>query len=409
MRDVLTFILAGGKGERLLPLTRDRAKPAVPFGGHYRIIDFALSSCVHSNLRRIFILTQYKSLSLEEHVRDGWTVLSPTLDEFLQTVPPQQRTGSDWYLGTADAIHQNWYCVERFAMEHGSPSAILILAGDHVYKMDYRAMIDFHRAKDADATVAVLRLHRDEVRAKLGELVIDADSRAVAFEEKPMRPTGMPGEPDFCLASLGIYAFKPGVLRDELDRDAGTVASHHDFGRNVLPAMIGRRRVYAFPFELGNRNTGVYWRDVGTIDAYFDAHMDLVGAMPRFDLYDRSWPIHTVHRPKPPAKIVRGDGDATGVAFDSLVSSGAIVSGGTVVRSILSPGVVVQSGAHVEESVLLDRVVIGRGARVRRAILDKRAVVADDATIGYDAQADAEQFSLSEAGIVVVPKSTFPH
>ena len=312
MREVLTFILAGGRGERLHPLTRDRAKPAVPFGGHYRIIDFALSSCVHSNLRRIFILTQYKSLSLEEHIRDGWTVLSPALDEFLQTIPPQQRTRTDWYLGTADAIHQNLYCIERYAMEHDEPSAVLILAGDHVYKMDYRVMMDFHREKDADVTVAVLRLHRDEVRAKLGELVVDADSRAVAFEEKPLRPTGMPGEPDYCLASLGIYAFRPDVLRDELDRDAGDATSNHDFGRNLLPAMIGRRRVYAFPFELGNRNTGVYWRDVGTLDSYYDAHMDLVGVVPRFDLYDRSWPIHTVNRPKPPAKIVRGDGDATG-------------------------------------------------------------------------------------------------
>jgi len=407
MREVLTFILAGGRGERLHPLTRDRAKPAVPFGGHYRIIDFALSSCAHSNLRRIFILTQYKSLSLEEHIRDGWTVLSPALDEFLQTVPPQQRTGADWYLGTADAIHQNWYCVERFAMEHGLPTAILILAGDHVYKMDYRVMMDFHREKDADVTVAVLRLHRDEVRAKLGELVVDSDARAVAFEEKPLRPTGMPGEPDYCLASLGIYAFRPDVLRDELDRDASLETSNHDFGRNLLPAMIGRRRVYAFPFELGNRNTEVYWRDVGTLDSYFDAHMDLVGVVPRFDLYDRTWPIHTVNRPRPPAKIVRGEGDTTGAAFDSLVASGAIISGGNVVRSVLSPGVVVKSGAHVEESVLLDRVVVGRGARVRRAILDKRVALADGASIGYDHEADAKLYTVSDGGITVVPKSPF--
>ncbi len=407
MRDILTFILAGGRGERLHPLTRDRAKPAVPFGGHYRIIDFALSSCVHSDLRRIFILTQYKSLSLEEHIRDGWTVLSPALDEFLQTIPPQQRTRTDWYLGTADAIHQNWYCVDRFAMEHGSPSAILILAGDHVYKMDYRAMMDFHREKDADVTVAVLRLHHDEVRAKLGALVVDEDSRAVAFEEKPLRPTGMPGSPDHCLASLGIYAFRPEVLRDELDRDAGDDASNHDFGRNLLPAMIGRRRVYAFPFELGNRNTGVYWRDVGTIDSYWEAHMDLVGVVPRFDLHDRSWPIHTVNRPRPPAKIVRGEGDVPGAAFDSLVSSGAIISGGTVVRSVLSPGVVVQSGAHVEESVLLDRVTIGRGARIRRTIIDKRVSVPPGATIGYDRAADEKAYTVTESGITVVPKDPF--
>jgi glucose-1-phosphate adenylyltransferase len=334
-------------------------------------------------------------------------VLSPALDEFLQTIPPQQRTRTDWYLGTADAIHQNWYCVDRFAMEHGSPSAILILAGDHVYKMDYRAMMDFHREKDADVTVAVLRLHHDEVRAKLGALVVDADSRAVAFEEKPLRPTGMPGSPDHCLASLGIYAFRPDVLRDELDRDAGDDASNHDFGRNLLPAMIGRRRVYAFPFELGNRNTGVYWRDVGTIDSYWEAHMDLVGVVPRFDLHDRSWPIHTVNRPRPPAKIVRGEGDVPGAAFDSLVSSGAIISGGTVIRSVLSPGVVVQSGAHIEESVLLDRVTIGRGARIRRTIIDKRVSVPPGATIGYDRAADEKAYTVTESGITVVPKDPF--
>jgi glucose-1-phosphate adenylyltransferase len=407
MHDVLTFVLAGGRGERLLPLTRDRAKPAVPFAGHYRIIDFALSSCVHSGLRRIFILTQYKSLSLEEHIRAGWNVLSPTLGEFLQTIPPQQRIHTDWYLGTADAIHQNWYGVERYTMDYGSPSAILILAGDHVYKMDYRVMLDFHREKNADLTVAVLRLHHDEVRAKLGNLVVDADARVTAFEEKPVDPTRIPDAPNYCLASLGIYAFRPGVLREELERDAGESTSNHDFGRDVLPSMVGRRRVYAFPFEAGNRNAGVYWRDVGTLDSYWEAHMDLVGVVPRFDLYDRAWSIQTANRPGPPAKIVHGEGNVPGAAFDSLVSGGTIISGGTVVRSVLSPGVVVESGAYIEDSVLLDRVRVGPGARIRRAIVDKRASVQDGATIGYDRVADAKAFTVTEKGITVVPKGPF--
>lgn len=238
MRNVLTFVLAGGRGERLDPLTRDRAKPAVPFAGHFRIIDFTLSNCMHSGLRRVFILTRYKSLSLEEHVRAGWNVLSLALEEFIQTIPPQQRIHTNWYLGTADAIHQNWYCVDRYASELGPPEAILILSGDHVYMMDYRSMIEFHLERDADVTVAVMRLHRDEVRAQLGELVVDESQRVVAFEEKPEEPTGIPGERDYCLASLGIYVFKPDVLQDELNRDAGLTTSHHDFGRNVLPSSI---------------------------------------------------------------------------------------------------------------------------------------------------------------------------
>jgi glucose-1-phosphate adenylyltransferase len=397
-------VLAGGRGERLDPLTRDRAKPAVPFAGNYRIIDFTLSNCMHSGLRRIFILTQYKSLSLEEHVREGWNVLSPALDEFLQTIPPQQRIHMDWYRGTADAIHQNWYCVDRYASQHSPPDVILILAGDHIYKMDYRTMIEFHRARDADITVAVLPVSRDEVRAKLGELIVDVNRRVIGFEEKPEEPTGVPGSPDVCLASLGIYAFKPTVLQEDLAWDAARDDSHHDFGRNVLPSAIAHRKVFAFPFEEGNRNSVVYWRDVGTIDAYWQAHMDLIGVVPLFDLYDRRWPIHTLRRPHPPAKIVRGEGEVPGTSFDSLLSSGSIVSGATVVRSILAPGVIVRAGASVEDSVLLDRVDIGHGARIRHAILDKEVVVSYDVSIGYDREADRQWGLVTESGITAIPK-----
>jgi glucose-1-phosphate adenylyltransferase len=272
--------------------------------------------------------------------------------------------------------------------------------------MDYRTLIEFHRARDADITVAVMRLHRDEVRAKLGELIVDDENRVVAFDEKPEEPTGIPGTPEYCLASLGIYAFRTGILSDELQRDAGDSDSNHDFGRNLLPAAIAERKVYAFPFEQGNRNLDVYWRDVGTLDSYWQAHMDLVGVVPRFDLYDRAWPVHTLNRPRPPAKVVRGEGDVAGAAFDSLLSSGSIVSGGTVVRSVLSPGVVVRSGAHVEDSILLDRVEVGRGARIRRAIVDKRVIIPDGAEIGYDRDADGRLYRVTESGVTVVPKGS---
>ncbi len=404
MRDVMTFVLAGGRGERLDPLTRDRAKPAVPFAGHYRIIDFTLSNCMHSGLRRIFILTQYKSLSLEEHVRQGWNVVSPALDEFLETIPPQQRIHTEWYRGTADAIHQNWYCVDRYTGRHRQPDAILILAGDHIYKMDYRTMIEFHREQDADVTVAVLTVHRDEVRGKLGELIVDSDRRVIGFDEKPEEPTGIPDAPELCMASLGIYVFRPEVLQEELEWDAPRDGSAHDFGRDVLPAALDSRKVFAFPFEEGNRNSEVYWRDVGTIEAYWQAHMDLIGVVPRFDLYDNAWPIHTLRRPRPPAKIVRGEGEVPGVSYDSLLSAGSIVSGATVVRSILSPDVIVRAGAQVEDSVLLDRVEIGRGARIRRAILDKDIIVSDGVSIGYDPDADKQRGLLTDGGITVIPK-----
>ncbi len=405
MKDVLTFVLAGGKGERLWPLTRDRAKPAVPFAGHYRVIDFALSSCVHSDLRRIFILTQYKALSLEEHIRSGWGILNPAFDEFLETVAPQQRIDTDWYRGTADAIYQNWYCVERFATDHGEPGAILILAGDHVYKMDYRKMLEAHHRSGADVTVAVLRLHREEVRAKLGELIVGEHRRVLGFEEKPAEPTGLPGEPEYCVASLGIYVFRPGVLFEELLRDAESVTSFHDFGRNLLPSMITRRAVYAFPFEEGSRGATAYWRDVGTLDAYWEAQMELTGPQPRFDVFDRDWSIHTFNRPYPPAKITHGPDGAKGVVRDSLLSSGCIVSGGTVIRSVLSPQVIVHEGAHVEESILLDRVVVGRGCRICRAILDKRVAVPPGMTIGGN-ETDRSRFHLTEKGITVLPKGT---
>ncbi|MGY4706596.1 glucose-1-phosphate adenylyltransferase [Candidatus Bipolaricaulota sp. J31] len=406
MGGVLTFILAGGRGARLYPLTRDRTKPAVPFGGIYRIIDFTLTNCLHSGLRQIYVLTQYKSLSLERHIRAGWSVFNPALGEFIAPVPPQQRTeGATWYRGTADAIWQNWYSVERYIFERGEPETVLILAGDHVYKMDYREMLSFHRERGADLTVAAIRVPRAEARRRFGVFVADRDGRVLSFKEKPDEPPPAPDAPDHCLASMGIYVFSPRILEEVLRSDAEDPSSSHDFGVDVIPRMVAEgRRVFAFPFERGNRNPTPYWRDVGTLDSFWEAHMDLVAVVPQFDLYDRSWPIHTYHEPWPPAKTVHGEPDRKGTAINSLLSPGCIVSGGTVIRSVLSPGVRVHSFARVEESVLFSGVEVGRGAVVRRAIVDKNVVIPEGFEIGVDPEEDRKRFHLTESGIVVIPK-----
>lgn len=404
METVLTFVLAGGRGARLQPLTRDRAKPAVPFGGIYRIIDFTLSNCLHSGLRQIYVLTQYKSLSLERHIAMGWGVFSPAVGEFITPLSPQQRVADRWYEGTADAIHQNWYSVERLSVVQTPPDAILILAGDHVYKMDYRPMVAFHHERKADLTVGVLRVPLGEAAGELGVLATNAEGEVQSFEEKPSHPSPAPDDPQTCLASMGIYVFQPEVLRACLLEDAASPSSSHDFGRDIINRMVGHQRVLAFPFDQGNRNTTPYWRDVGTLDAYWEAHMDLVSVLPQFNLYDLSWPIHTYYAPWPAAKTVHEAPGCTGTAVNALLSPGCIVSGARVVRSVLAPGVRVHSGALVEESVVLDGVDIGRGARVRKAILDKGTVVEEGAEVGYDREHDAQQFSVSPGGVVVTSK-----
>jgi glucose-1-phosphate adenylyltransferase len=401
---VLAFVLAGGRGQRLYPLTRDRAKPAVPFAGLYRIIDFTLTNCLHSGLRHILVLTQYKSLSLERHIQIGWSIFSPALGEFLVTVPPQQRAAEHWYLGTADAMYQNWYSVERFAMEQGAPEAILILAGDHVYKMDYRPMVRFHQEREADLTVGVVAVPLAEAAGELGVLVVNGEGSVLHFQEKPAQPAPSPTDPAVCLASMGIYVFRPEVLARRLEEDARTADSSHDFGRDVINRMVGEDRVFAFPLERANKNPLPYWRDVGTLDAYWEAHMDLVAITPKFNLYDREWPIHTYHEPWPPAKTVHDEPGRTGTAVNSLLSPGSIVSGSHVARSVLSPGVRVNSYATVEDSVLLAGVDVGRGARIRRAIVDKGVRIPPGERIGYDPETDRARFTITEAGIVVLPK-----
>jgi glucose-1-phosphate adenylyltransferase len=404
---VLAIILAGGEGRRLWPLTMDRAKPAVPMAGRYRLIDFALSNFVNSGLLKIKVLTQYKSDSLNTHIARGWR-LPAFLDFYVEVVPAQQRTGRDWFKGSADAIFQSLNVITD-----EDPEYVCVFGGDHMYKMDVRQMVDAHLAARADATVSVIPVPVAEARA-FGVLEIDDSGRVRSFEEKPAQPREMPGRPGFALASMGNYIFNTGVLVDELGRDA-VGESQHDFGRNILPEMVARGKdVFAYDFSQNaipgaHENERGYWRDVGTVGAYWQANMDLVQVVPTFDLYNPRWPIRTGTRPLPPAKFVfasPGEGGAQarmGIATDSLVSEGCILSGGRIDRTVCSPQVRVHSFAHVEESVLLDSVDVGRHAHIRRAIIDKGVKIPRGCEIGYDPEADARRFTVSD-GIVVVQK-----
>ena len=400
-RDVLTIVLAGGRGSRLEPLTRDRAKPAVPFGGIYRIIDFTLSNCINSDLRKILVLTQYKASSLSRHLDEGWRFLCRELGEYIEVIPPQQRIAEMWYQGTADAIYQNVYTIEKAA-----PRDTMILAGDHIYKMNYARMIDQHRDNRADLTIACLPVSRAQAR-EFGVMAIDQEHRVTSFLEKPKDPPPMPGHPDHVLGSMGIYVFNTDVMYELLFQDAAKKeGSRHDFGRDIIPAMIsGGSRVFAYPFRDENRKDAAYWRDVGTLDAYFQANMDLIHVDPVLNLYDQDWPIHT-HQPAfPPPKFVHTEGDRRGAAFNSIVCQGAIISGGQIYRSIVSPGVRVNSFALVEDAILFGGVNVGRHARIRRAIIDKDVHVPSGFEIGWNREVDAERgFTTTEDGIVVVAK-----
>ncbi len=401
LRDVLAIVLAGGRGSRLDPLTRDRAKPAVPFGGIYRIIDFALSNCLNSDLRKILVLTQYKAVSLNRHIDQGWMFLSRELDEYIEVIPPQQRIGETWYQGTADAIYQNVYTIEKAA-----PRDTLILAGDHIYKMNYAEMIATHRRNKADLTIACLTVPLAQAR-DFGVMAADGDGRVVGFREKPIDPDPIPGQPDMALASMGIYVFNTDVMYELLFRDAARKeASSHDFGRDIIPGMLGSSRVFAYPFRDENRKQAAYWRDVGTLDAYFQTSMDLIQIDPILNLYDRDWPIHTYQPPMPPPKFVHTDPDRRGAAYNSIVCQGAIVSGGQVYRSILSPEVRINSFALVQDSILFDGVEIGRHAKVRRAIIDKDVKIPPHFTIGHDRALDmARGLTITEEGVTVVAKA----
>lgn len=398
-RDTLAMILAGGQGERLYPLTRDRSKPSVPFGGLYRIIDFTLSNCVNSGLRRIYVLTQYKSSSLMRHIKLGWNVFSSEMGEYVHTIPPQLRVGAQWYQGTADAIYQNIY-----QLELERPRRVLILSGDHVYRMDYGPMIEAHVQSGAAVSIATALVDASEC-SRFGVLEIDDANRVVGFEEKPAQPRRTPGQDGLIQVSMGIYIFDTDILVRAVSEDAKRATSH-DFGRDIIPSLIPTGRVHAFPFRDPEGAPG-YWRDIGTLASYYEANMDLVHVSPVFNLYDTALPLRTHARPLPPAKTVFAqefEGGRLGTTLDCLICGGVIVSGGRVERSILSPFVKVNSYAKVEDTILMDRVVVGRHAKIRRAIIDKDVHIPEGFAIGYDREEDARRFLVTPEGIVVIPK-----
>lgn len=402
--DTICVLLAGGQGARLHPLTSDRAKPSVPFGGKYRVVDFTLSNCLHSGIRRVLVLTQYKSHSLQKHLRDAWSIFSPEMGEYITAVPPQMRTGNSWYSGTADAIFQNLYLLQRSGAKR-----VLILSGDHIYRMDYAAMLRQHDELNADLSVACMRVPLSEASA-FGIMTVNDEHRVTKFTEKPASPTSLPVDKDSALASMGIYVFNIDVLSAALETDSSTALSAHDFGTDLLPRLIMSHRVCGYQFGGidGRVSPDRYWRDVGTLDSYFDANMDLLTALPPLDLYQDSWPIRTYHGQHPPARVVSAANGRRGVIDNSMLGSGSIVSGGSVINSILSARVNIADGAEVESSILFDNVHIGAGAKLRRCIVDKDVQIPPGTRIGFDHQADAERFHVSPNGIVAVHKLWCP-
>lgn len=401
--DVLVIVLAGGVGERLAPLTKDRAKPAVYFGGPYRIIDFVLSNCINSGLRRIFIATQYKSLSLNRHIRQGWTIVSEELGEFIEILPPQKRVGEHWYQGTADAVFQNLYSIVREQPRH-----VVVLAGDHIYKMDYRKMLYFHVEKQAAVTLATIEVPIQDGR-RFGIVAVDEKDQVIGFQEKPLDPASIPGQSQLALASMGIYVFDMDVLVDALEHDAAEPESRHDFGRNIIPPLIETGRVYSYPFYDENKKAAKYWRDIGTLDAYYDANMDLCQVNPDFNLYDPEWPLRTYMPQAPPAKFVFAEEWRRGEALDSTISPGCIVSGSRIMGSVLCPNVRVHSFCEIEQSILMPGVRVGRHAKIKRAIIDRDVLIPRGALIGYNEEEDRKRHTVSDSGIVVVTVDDEPY
>jgi glucose-1-phosphate adenylyltransferase len=399
MKEVLGVLLAGGAGERLYPLTRDRAKPAVTFGGIYRIIDITLSNCINSELRRIYILTQYKALSLNRHIREGWNIVGRDLGEFIEIMPPMKRVSENWYLGTADAVYQNIYSIGS-----EQPRYVLILSGDHIYKMNYGLMLRQHIDAGADVTLATILVDPSETR-HFGVVDIDREGRIAGFVEKPVQTDlRSPYNPRMVSASMGVYLFNTDVLIPVLLKDAEDPNSSHDFGKDILPKMMDDYRVWSFNFVDENKKEAQYWRDVGTLDAYFEANLDLISVSPVFNLYDEAWPIRTKQRQYPPAKFVFAEPGRMGIALDSVVSMGSIVSGGTVRNSVLSPDVRVNSYAEVDSSILFSHVNIGRHCRIRRAIVDRDVHIPEGTVIGYDTETDRQRYFVTDSGITVVTR-----
>jgi glucose-1-phosphate adenylyltransferase len=401
---VLAMILAGGKGTRLYPLTTHRAKPAVPFGGKYRIIDFVLSNFVNSGIFSIYVLTQFLAQSLTEHIKDGWQFGSLILrDHFIIPVPAQMRTGDKWYQGTADAIYQNMQLIENHR-----PDIVAVFGADHIYRMDIRQMIELHNRKGADVTIATLPVPIEEA-SEFGVIQVDEDWRIIGFQEKPKNPLPIPGQPDMALISIGNYLFSTSVLLDVLVKDAES-DSEHDFGKSIFPSIYKSHALYAYNFKL-NKIPGVissekndYWRDVGSLQAYMDSHMELLSPTPPFDLYNHLWPIKTASYSSPPAKFARDSQGRPPSVSNSIISEGCIINGATIVNSVLGRSVIVESGATIENSIIQNEVRIGAGAQVKRTIIDKKAVIADNEKVGYDPAHDGTRYHVSETGIVVVPR-----
>jgi glucose-1-phosphate adenylyltransferase len=399
MKDTLGVLLAGGAGERLYPLTRDRAKPAVTFGGMYRIIDITLSNCLNSDLRRVYILTQYKALSLNRHIREGWNILGREVGEFVEVLPPMKRVSDQWYQGTADAVYQNIYSIGSEQPKH-----VLILSGDHIYKMNYGKMMKQHLDSAADVTLATIQIDPVET-PRFGVVEVDKDGRINGFEEKPVKTElRSPWNPEKVAGSMGVYLFNADVLIPVLLKDAEDQTSSHDFGKDILPKMVSDYRVFAYDFLDENKKEALYWRDVGTLEAYYEANMDIVSVSPIFNLYDHDWPIRTHQRQYPPAKFVFAEKERMGTALDSIVSNGCIVSGGMVKNSILSPDVRVNSYSEVDQCILFSHVAVGRHCRIRRCIIDRNVHLPEGTTIGYDTEADRSRYFVTDTGITVVTR-----
>jgi glucose-1-phosphate adenylyltransferase len=400
MRDTLGVLLAGGAGERLFPLTRDRAKPAVPFGGHYRLIDITLSNCINSGLRKVYILTQYKALSLNRHIREGWTgIVAQELGEFFELMPPMQRTGANWYMGTADAVYQNIYSIGSEQPKH-----IIVLGADHVYKMNYSRMLAHHKEMNAEVTLATLPIPSGEV-SRFGVVEVARNGDILGFQEKPASTSfRSPTDPNSVDASMGIYIFNTETLLKALMADAEDPNSKHDFGHNILPGLLGKKKVVAYSFVDENKQQALYWRDVGTLDAYYDANMDLCSVSPVFNLYDKSWPMRTRVRQYPPAKFVFGEPGRTGMAVNSVITAGVIISGASVSNSVVSQDVRVNSYSEVDASIIFSHVNIGRHCRIRRAIIDRHVHIPEGTIIGYDPVEDKRRYFVTPSGLTIVTR-----
>ncbi len=401
LRDTVSMLLAGGQGERLFPLTKIRSKPSVPFGGKYRIVDFALSNCLNSGLRRIYVLTQYKSESLNQHLYEAWSIFNPELGEFIYSVPPQRKLNNDWYLGTANAIYQN---INLFSNEDKA-KWVLILGGDHIYKMDYLKLLQYHTDKKADVSIACIEVLKEEAN-RFGIVGVDNKYKVTSFIEKPDNPPTIPDDPDHCFVNMGIYVFNAKVLRDVFKVMDEHKLQSHDFGNDVLPFMVSANmNVHAYRFQDENKKSKPYWKDIGTIDSYYDSSMNLISVSPDFNLYDLNWPIRTYQYQHPPAKTVSHEGERVGRSLNSLLCDGSIISGGLVERSLIGPNVRINSFSYVTDSIIMNNCNVGRHARIRRAIIDKNVIIPEGYEIGFDLEGDKNKFTVTESGIVVIGKN----